>query len=51
MVHQYEIRKIEKMNNKEIFTDIYNMNHWKSLESISGSGSEGKQVIELIQGL
>ena len=39
------------MNNKEIFTEIYNMNHWKSLKSISGSGSEGKQVIKLIQGL
>jgi len=43
--------KFNKMNSKEIFTEIYNTNHWKSLESISGSGSESNQVNSLIQDL
>ena len=43
--------KFKKMNNKEIFTEIYKTNHWRSLESISGSGSESTQATELIQNL
>ena len=43
--------KFKKMTNKDIFTEIYKTNHWRSLESISGSGSESTQAIELIQNL
>jgi hypothetical protein len=38
----------KKKNPKEIFTNIYNSNHWKSKESVSGAGSEKIQTNSLI---
>ena len=46
--------RISKYNNKSastVFTEIYNSNHWKSSESISGEGSEIKQTEPLINDL
>jgi hypothetical protein len=43
--------KFKKMSSKEIFTEIYNTNHWKSIESISGSGSEFTQTESFIKDL
>jgi len=43
--------KFKKMNTKEIFTEIHNTNHWNSLESISGLGSEITQTENLIKDL
>lgn len=39
------------LNTKDIFTEIYNNNSWKSLESISGPGSEIIQTTALINNL
>ena len=46
--------RISKYHNKSastVFTEIYNSNHWKSSESISGEGSEIKQTESLINDL
>jgi len=43
--------KFRNMNTKEVFTEIYNTNFWKSSESISGTGSEVKQTATLINDL
>lgn len=50
----YRKKNVNNFNNmtaKEVFTDIYNKNYWKSLESISGKGSEIKQTETLISNL
>lgn len=39
------------MSTSEVFTYIYNNNHWKSTESISGEGSEFEQTTKLITDL
>ena len=47
----YRNKKISKFNNKnphEAFTEIYNTNHWMSMESNSGMGSELIQTKTLI---
>lgn len=43
--------KYKNLSPKEVFSDIYNSNHWQSQESISGSGSETKQTETIIRGL
>ncbi len=43
--------KLRNVSTKEVFTEIYNSNHWKSSESISGPGSEIKQTESLINDL
>jgi len=43
--------KFRNMSTNEVFTEIYNKNHWKSSESISGTGSEIKQTESLINDL
>ena len=43
--------KYRNKSTQEIFTNIYNTNHWKSSESISGAGSELQQTNLLIQEL
>lgn len=43
--------KFRNMSAKEVFTEIYNSNHWKSSNSISGPGSELSQTESLINGL
>ena len=43
--------KFRNMSTNEVFTEIYNSNHWKSSESISGTGSEIKQTESLINDL
>lgn len=45
------ISMFRSMSTKEVFTEIYNSNHWKSPESISGTGSEFKQTESLIHDL
>ena len=50
----YRIRNSTRFRNKsttEVFTEIYNRNHWKSSESVSGPGSEIKQTESLIRDL
>jgi SAM-dependent methyltransferase len=50
----YRKMKVSKFKNKsteEVFTQIYDTNYWKSDESISGQGSEMKQVQLLINEL
>jgi hypothetical protein len=42
------ISKFKKLSAKEIFTIIYETNHWKSLNSLSGTGSEISQTKSLI---
>lgn len=42
--------KFRTMSAKEVFTEIYN-NNWKSLESISGRGSEISHTSSLIKDL
>lgn len=39
------------MSTSEIFTHIYNSNHWKSGESVSGTGSELTQVEAFVKDL
>jgi len=46
-----KIFKIQKMKIQEVFTEIYNDNHWKSMESHSGGGSEIIQTVTLIRDL
>jgi len=46
--------KSSKFNNKspkDVFTEIYNSNYWKSSESISGTGSVASQTKSLIKDL
>ncbi len=43
--------RFRNMETEEIFNTIYNTNNWKSIESISGSGSELKQTESLINDL
>lgn len=43
--------KFRNMSTNEVFTEIYKSNHWKSSESISGTGSEIKQTESLINDL
>ena len=43
--------KFRNMSTNEVFTEIYNTNHWKSSESISGTGSVVKQTASLINDL
>ncbi len=47
----WKVAKFKNKSAKEVFTEIYNTNYWKSSESISGEGSEMKQVAVLIQEL
>lgn len=50
----YKMIRAFKFTNKsvkDVFTEIYNTNHWKSLESISGTGSEISQTVVLVEGL
>jgi len=58
LLRWYRNRKINRNSSKfrnlstnEVFTEIYNSNHWKSSESISGTGSEIKQTESLIKEL
>ena len=46
-----KIFKFINKSNKDIFTTIYNTNHWKSSKSISGTGSEISQTRTLIENL
>ncbi|MFR9166048.1 MAG: class I SAM-dependent methyltransferase [Dysgonomonas sp.] len=43
--------KFQGKSPQEIFTDIYNTNHWTSPESISGPGSDSEQTTTLVDGL
>jgi len=43
--------KLSKKSTKEVFTDIYQSNHWNSDESISGIGSQLNQTETLINAL
>ncbi len=43
--------KFRSMNTHEVFTDIYQNNHWRSSESISGKGSVIEQTETLIHDL
>lgn len=43
--------KFLDMSTSEVFTEIYNTNHWHSSESISGTGSVVKQTASLINDL
>ena len=43
--------KLRSLNNRDIFTGIFKNNSWRSLESISGPGSEMKQTTSLINNL
>jgi len=43
--------KYRNMSTHEVFTEIYNNNHWNSSESISGTGSEIKQTESLVKEL
>lgn len=45
------VSKFRRMSTNEVFTEIYKSNHWKSQESISGTGSEIKQTESLINDL
>lgn len=50
----YRDLKVSKFKNRsaeDVFTEIYKTNRWKSSESISGEGSELKQVETLIKEL
>jgi len=54
LLDAYRNIKVSKFKNKtpqEVFTQIYDTNYWKSKESISGQGSEIKQVKLLINAL
>lgn len=44
-------RKLQQLEAGKVFTEIYQTNHWKSTESISGAGSEIKQTEVLIKEL
>lgn len=46
-----KLSNFRKKSTNEIFTEIYNRNHWQSDESISGKGSELLQTKSLINGL
>lgn len=46
-----EAKKFEGKNAQEIFTEIYQTNHWTSPESISGPGSDSVQTKILIDAL
>ena len=41
--------KYKNKTTQEIFTTIYNDNHWKSSESVSGGGSELEQTNSVIK--
>lgn len=43
--------KFKNRSTKEVFTEIYSINHWKSKESFSGAGSEIAQTKSLIEDL
>lgn len=43
--------KFRYKSTNEVFTEIYNTNHWHSSESISGEGSEIEQTASLINDL
>ena len=47
----YAISGFKSMNTKEVFTEIYNNNHWKSRESISGVGSGTEQTQSITNAL
>jgi len=49
--HRNHNSKFRNMNAKEVFTEIYKSNHWKSSKSISGPGSEIAQTNSLIANL
>lgn len=54
IVNWYRQRKRKKLNQKsteQVFTEIYNSNHWNSEESISGVGSQLNQTETLIKAL
>jgi len=54
LINWYRTRKFLKFRNlstQEVFTEIYRKNHWKSAESISGTGSEISQTQTLIDEL
>ena len=54
VIKWYKNKKSAKFldkDTKEVFTEIYNTNHWKSSESISGTGSEISQTKSLIKSL
>jgi SAM-dependent methyltransferase len=48
---KFKLLKFKKMNAQQVFTEIYNKNHWGSSESISGKGSEYSQTAILIKAL
>ena len=43
--------KFRNKSTNEVFSEIYNTNHWNSSESISGRGSEVEQTASLINDL
>jgi len=45
----YQKIKFQNMSTKEVFTEIYKVNYWKSDESISGVGSESNQTRSIIK--
>ena len=47
----WKVAKFKNKSAKDVFTEIYETNYWNSAESISGEGSEMKQVAVLIQEL
>lgn len=56
MLIAYRNRKVKKQKQQQaaadqVFADIYQNNHWKSAESISGKGSEIRQTEVLIKEL
>ena len=54
MYKSYNTSRNSKFRNKkidEVFTEIHNTNHWRSSESVSGSGSENLQTEFLIREL
>jgi hypothetical protein len=48
---RWKVARFKDKSNKDVFTEIYNTNYWNSAESISGEGSELKQVEVLINEL
>jgi hypothetical protein len=54
LIHWYRRRKsleFRNLSTQEVFTKIYRKNHWKSSESISGTGSEISQTQTLIDAM
>lgn len=47
----FKVAKFKNRSAEDVFTEIYKTNRWKSSESISGEGSELKQVETLIKEL